>query len=247
MIWTSACPSDAPRCTSARFCTWACSPLPAGPAGGGLLQGSVLRAPQAQHRDAEAPRVVHAVRRAEPVGVVVAGAAADRVLALRRDGVRPGEALLVPRRSSSRAARISLCTARASPRPPSAAVRVWVVLVLHPLPDVAGEIVVAVRARARAGACPRPRVWRGGEDRRSWVGGSLPHGKRRSSPSRTAFSNSASRGSRLPRQRSTPSRRPTRRRSPAGGDRRSPGACFVPRRTWGGTRSRSRTRPTPRS
>ena len=48
------------------------------------LRGRVLRAAQAEHRDAVAPRVVHAVGRAQAVRVVVVRAAADRVLALGR-------------------------------------------------------------------------------------------------------------------------------------------------------------------
>src|SRR5579863_5368977 len=92
---------------------------------------------------------MHAIGRAQTVGVVVVGAAADRMLALLGNGVRPGEPLLVVAPQLIEGRQDLLAVPRlALPRrrPP---VRVRIVLVLHPLPDVAGKVVVPERPPPR--------------------------------------------------------------------------------------------------
>src|SRR5262249_55538480 len=97
------------------------------------------------HGDPEARGVMNAVGRAQPIGVVIVGPATNRVLTFGRDRVRTGETLfpLTPQlvlngEDLVAAPRLPFTRCRSS-------VGDRIVLVLHPFPNIASEIVVSIR------------------------------------------------------------------------------------------------------
>jgi two-component system, OmpR family, alkaline phosphatase synthesis response regulator PhoP len=104
----------------------------------------VLRAAEPAHHQPERRRVVHPVRRPQPLGVVVERAAPQDPLAQPGDGIAPREPLLVGPLQLALGLHDLVARAWHALGGGGAAVRIGVVVVAYPLPDVAREIEVAV-------------------------------------------------------------------------------------------------------
>src|SRR5262249_29484248 len=117
----------------------------------------VARAAEAAHHEVVPRGVVHPVRRTEPRPCVVEGTAAEDTLAFGRDWVRPGVPLLVAVAELRQGLERVVAVADRALRGPGPLVRVRIVRVFDPLPDVACEIVMPVWAVAER---MRPHVGR---------------------------------------------------------------------------------------